>query len=71
MKYIYAREIKGDIFQDEFETAEEAIAHGNAEWERLTKYDRDRTDAAYVLESVNPDDEAPDHMDGNYIKIWK
>lgn len=71
MKYIYTREIKNDIFAEEFETAEEAIRYGNDEWDGLTQHDRDRTTAAYVLESANPDEDAPDHLDGNVIKTWK
>ena len=71
MKYIYAREIKGDIFTEEFATAEETISHGDNEWDGLTQHDRDRTTAAYILESVNPDEDAPDHLDGNIIKTWK
>ena len=37
----------------------------------LTKCDQKRRTAFYVLGSVNPDEDAPDHYDGDIVKRWK
>lgn len=71
MKYIIMDEANGDLFNKEFETAEEAIKEANAEWEHLSAYDKKNRSAFYVLESVNPDEEAENHFDGNILKEYK
>lgn len=71
MKYIIIDERNGDQFMQEFNTAEEAIKQADIEWAHLTeKEKRDRT-AFYILESVNPDEDAENHYDGNPIKDYK
>lgn len=71
MKYIVMEEKAHDTFTKEFETAEEAIKEAKSDWEWLTDYDRKHYTAFYVLESVNPDEDAQDHFDGNIIKSFK
>lgn len=69
MKYIVFDEMKngtGDIFNTEHETKEEAIAAAQRQWEYLT-FREQRQRNVYVLESVNPDEDAIDHFDGNTI----
>lgn len=70
MKYILMDEKNGDLFYKEFETAEEAIKQADIEWNHLTDKEKENRKAFLVLESVNPDEEAPDHFDGNPIKDY-
>ena len=71
MRYLVIDETKGmDTFVKEFETKEEAIHSADAEFERLTAYDKKQRSAFYVLKSVNPDEEADDHFDGDIIKDY-
>lgn len=71
MKYIVIDSRKNDEFTKEFETADEAIAWAEYEWSRMTTHDKKDCAAYYVLESVNPDEDADDHLDGNPIKVFK
>lgn len=72
MKYILIDWVRdGDMFTEEFETAEEAIEAASYEWEHLSESDKNRRSDFYVLESANPDAEAEDHLDGNIVKRWK
>lgn len=71
MKYIVIDTRKNDEFTKEFEKAEEAIAWAEYEWSRMTEHDKKDCAAYYVLESVNPDEDADDHLDGNPIKVFK
>lgn len=61
---------KGDIFTKEFATKEEAIAQGKIDWSHLTEKEQKNRKEFYVLESVNPDEEAINHLDGNPVYIW-
>ena len=72
-KYILMDETinNGDVFTQEFNDVTKAIETGNKEWAIMTAHDKNHTSAFYVLESVNPDENADDHFDGNYVKIWK
>lgn len=70
MKYIVFDEMKngtGDSFSTEHETKAEAIAAAQRQWDHLT-FREQRQRNVYVLESINPDEEAEDHFDGN--PIW-
>lgn len=71
MKYIVADFKDGDFFTDEFDTREEALQEAEEQWEQLTEHDQQRRTAFYVLESINPDEDAPNHYDGGIIKRWK
>lgn len=71
MKYIIMDFKDGDFFADEFENKEEALQEAEGQWEHLTRCDQKRRTEFYVLESVNPDEDAPDHYDGNIVKRWK
>lgn len=71
MKYLVIDERKNDEFVEEFDKKEEAIAFADDEWERMVKADKDKTVAYYVLESVNEDEEAEDHFDGDIVKEYK
>ena len=68
MKYLLMRTWGIDTQIDEFETAEEAIKTGKREWSHTCESDRKKCKEFYVLESVNPDENAEDHLDGN--PIW-
>jgi DNA primase catalytic subunit len=74
MKYILMQTFGIDTFTEEFETADKAIQAGKNEWARLSDTDRKNCAEFYVLESVNPDEDAEDHLDGNPIwdaKEWE
>lgn len=72
MKYIVFDERKnGQIFTKEFEGKEEAIESAEHAWDRRTLHDKRNTSALYVLESVNSDEDADDHFDGNPIFTLK
>ena len=71
MKYLVIDQRKYDEFVEEFDKKEEAIAFADDEWGRMAKADKDSTVAYYVLESVNEDEEAEDHFDGDIVKEYK
>ena len=71
MKYIIIDERKNDFLTEEFESKDEAIKTAKSDWDRRTAYDKKNTKAYYVLESVNPDEDADDHYDGNPILTLK
>lgn len=61
----------GAIFTEEFDSVEEAIKSAEHEWYMLSDNDKKKRDAFYVLESVNPDIDAEDHLDGDPVRVWK
>ena len=68
MRYIVFDERKnGELFTEEFEDRDEAIKTAEYDWDRRTEYDKKRTEAFYVLESVNPDEDADNHFNGNIV----
>lgn len=71
MKYIVIDTRKNDEFTKEFDKADEAIKFADYEWSRMTSHDKKECAAYYVLESVNPDEDADDHFDGNPVKVFK
>ena len=69
MKYVTVEEHDngyGDTFTDEFDNPNEAIEQAEYIWNHLTRNEHTKT-LVYVLESVNPDEEADNHLDGNII----
>ena len=54
MRYVVVDEKRGDVFTSEHSRLEDAIKHA-------------RYHGGYVLESINPDEDAIDHMDGNVV----
>jgi hypothetical protein len=72
MRYIIIDERKnGQLFAEEVEHKDNAINSAKYDWNRRTEHDKKRTDRFYVLESVNPDEDADDHFDGNPILTLK
>ena len=69
MKYIIMDSKKGDLFTKEFDSEEDAVKEAKAEWDHLSKADKEARDYFFVLESVNPDEDAEDHYDGN--PVWE
>ena len=60
-------DVSGDnISAEEFTSAEEAIKEADWEW-YLLHYSEKKKRKIYVIESANPDEDAPDHFDGNII----
>lgn len=60
----------GDLFNEEFATVEEALERAEYVWNHLTSREKNNREL-YVLESVNPDEEAENHFDGNKIKEFE
>ena len=69
MKYIVIderREDTSDIFTKEFDNKDAAIEEAKSQWANLTYKERkERT--VFALESVNPDEDAENHMDGDIV----
>lgn len=70
MKYILVDETKTDMFTKEFDDKQKALEEGEREFALLTSFDKKRRLGFYVLESINPDEDAENHFDGNIIKQW-
>lgn len=71
MRYIVIDRRKdgtGDWFTNEHDDKQEAMKQAVSDWNHLT-YREKKVREIFVLESVNPDEEAPDHFDGN--PIWE
>lgn len=62
---------RGEIFTEEYDAAEEAIKAGEIAWSYLTETEKNKCDGFYVLESINPDADAENHLDGTPVKAWK
>lgn len=60
-----------DIFNEEFDTRDEAVEQAELDWERMSTYDKSRRTEYYVLESANPNEDTENHFDGDIIKRWK
>lgn len=70
MRFILVDNRENDFFQKEFDSMEEAIEQGEYDFDHMTTSEKKRCSGFYVLESVNPDEDAEDHFDGNIIKQW-
>lgn len=67
MKYLVIDGKNYDEFVEEFDSKEKAIKFAIKEWDRMSDEDKLSRDNFYVLESVNPDEDAEDHYDGNLV----
>lgn len=70
MKYIIIDVKKGDMFNKEFDNKAEALKQAEIDFSYLTKADIKEREAFYVLESINPDEDAENHYDGEVVKRW-
>lgn len=71
MKYIIIDQIKnGDLFTTETNSKDEAIRQATSQFNSLSEHDKRRRSDFYILESINPDEDAPDHFDGEEVKRW-
>ena len=68
MKYIVIDRDATNVTTTEFNTAKEAIKRANHCWSYLTDREK-KMRTVFVLESINPDEEAEDHYDG--WTIWQ
>ena len=67
MKYITIKTTKdytGDQYDKEFDSREAAIDEAVMLWNHLTDSDK-KKETVFVMESVNPDEDAEDHFDGD------
>lgn len=71
MKHILIENEKngGDQFCHEFESIPAAISMGDDHWVHLTEGEK-KNQIFYLLDSVNPDEDAIDHFDGDIVKEW-
>jgi len=68
MRFILIDQIlNGDMFNKEFATEEEAVLKAKSEWETFSDSDKERRESFYVIESVNPNEKAEDHFDGDIV----
>ena len=56
----------GDLFNLEFESLDEALTVADRQWCCLTSTEKNRR-TVFVLRSVNPDEDAEDHFDGDVM----
>ena len=70
MKYIVVQESRGDEFDNEFDTLQEAIEAADYEYHHMTELEKKKCKYFYILESANPDPDAADHFDGNPVKEY-
>ena len=61
----------GELFVQEFGTQRAAISAAKKAWESLSEYDKSIRDNFYVIESINPDEESVNHLDGNMVIAFK
>ena len=70
-KYIYITGKKGSEWTEEYNTLEEATTAAEYEVKHMCKADFESYEYIYILESANPDPDAPSHYDGNPVKVYK
>lgn len=70
MKYIIITGCKGSEWTEEHETKEQAIKAADKEYNHMNECDKKNTSYMYILESVNPDEDAPNHFDGDIVKTY-
>lgn len=70
MKYILTIGTRGNEEIREFADADKAIKEGDYIWNHMCEADKKATQYMYVLESINPDEDADNHFDGERIKEW-
>ena len=68
MKYIIIDQTQIDFFTTEADTLDEAIKEAEIQFNRLTKADKGKRAGFYILKSINPDEDAENHFDGDIIK---
>lgn len=71
MKYIVMDYREGELFTEEFDSAEEAIESAEYDWEHLTDKEMSEREEFFILKSINPDEEAENHLDGDVVRRWK
>lgn len=71
MRYIIIDEVNGDMFTYESDSLECAKYEMESQWDSLSEYDRNRRISFYLLESINPDIDAENHLDGCILKAFK
>ncbi len=70
MRYVLVDQVRNSyLFSKEFDTKEEAVRKASIEWAKMTEHDKRRRESFYVLESINPDEEAENHFDGT--PVWE
>lgn len=69
MKYIVVEEHRSgawDIYNDEFDNKVDAVKKAKYIWDHLTYTER-KSRMVYVIESINPDEESENHLDGGIV----
>ena len=62
---------KNDVFVNEFSDKEEAIKYAKDDFSKMFETDKKSCKSYIVLESVNPDEDAENHFDGDVILSLK
>lgn len=67
MKYIYITGTEHDEEVTESNNKEELIEMAKRDWSHMNDEDKKRTVNHYVIESINPDEDAENHFDGDIV----
>lgn len=71
MKYVIIDQINnGDLYTTETDYLQDAIQKAEKQFNALSMYDKKRRSDFFILESVNPDETAPNHLDGKEVYRW-
>ena len=73
MRYIiWDERDDGYVYPEECDSKKKAIRKADQVWKNwITDEDKKHIVAFYVMESDNPDEDSPNHYDGNDIKRYK
>ena len=72
MRYVLMDVRKNDeIWSEEFDDLDAAIAKGQKDFDSLTRSEKNNVKLFCVIESVNSDETADNHYDGDIVREWK
>lgn len=61
----------GDTWTKEFNDIVEALRTAEYDWSSMSDYDKKKCDEFMVIDSVNENEEADNHLDGRVVVTWK
>lgn len=67
MKYVFIDERTNNYYNKDFDSLDEAISTADTDFAHLTDREKSKVIFFGIIESQNPDEEAPDHCDGNVV----
>ena len=70
-KYVLIERTGNEQVTTEYDDKFEALSDLRSEWLQMSRTDQDKVTDFYVLESVNPDENADNHLDGDFVERLK